>query len=259
MMELSGRAGREPQHRDGKILPMSESIPKGAGLDVPEVMPVPASSTILLRDGAPFDVLLVRRHDSSSFVPSAWVFPGGAVDEVDRQMAEDEQVLSIMKVCAHRELFEETAIWLGSSPGDPIGARERMQSKQASYASLLAEAAFDREALIPTSRWITPRGIPKRFDTWFFLVHVDPDVQVLVDGREIVEAIWLDPREALDRHGRGTMPMVLPTVRNLEALLEHASIDSLLESRRGASITAVEPVIVERDGRKRIVVPGEEG
>ena len=43
------------------------------------VTPVPAASVILLRDD-PLEVLMILRHEKSSFVPNAWVFPGGAVD-----------------------------------------------------------------------------------------------------------------------------------------------------------------------------------
>jgi len=40
--------------------------------------PIPAASAIVLRDG-PLEVLMMRRPARSSFVPDAWVFPGGAV------------------------------------------------------------------------------------------------------------------------------------------------------------------------------------
>ena len=39
------------------------------------VTPLPAASAIVLRD-EPFEVLMLRRHEKSSFVPNAWVFPG---------------------------------------------------------------------------------------------------------------------------------------------------------------------------------------
>lgn len=53
------------------------------------------------------------------------------------------------------------------------------------------------------------------------------------------------------------MKMVLPTLRNLAALIDFQSIEELLESRRGATIIPVEPVIVMEGGKTRIVIPGE--
>jgi 8-oxo-dGTP pyrophosphatase MutT (NUDIX family) len=64
-----------------------------------EMTPIPAASVILLRD--PFEVLMILRHEQSSFVPNMWVFPGGALDE--GESAEEAAV---------REVFEETAIRL---------------------------------------------------------------------------------------------------------------------------------------------------
>lgn len=46
--------------------------------------PVPAATTVLLRDGADGpEALLLRRHHTSGFVPGAYVFPGGRVDKED--------------------------------------------------------------------------------------------------------------------------------------------------------------------------------
>src|SRR5256885_15265761 len=98
-----------------------------------EVTAVPAASVILLRD--PFEVLMIRRPEKASFVPNAWVFPGGMVDAAD----ERGSTLETMRAAAGRELFEETS--LSVDPAD----------------------------LVWTSRWLTPGGLPKRFDTHFFL------------------------------------------------------------------------------------------
>jgi len=38
-----------------------------------EVTPVPAASVILLRD-APFEVLMIRRHEKRTFAPDVWAF-----------------------------------------------------------------------------------------------------------------------------------------------------------------------------------------
>lgn len=58
-----------------------------AGTSVP-VAPRPAATVLLARDaeGGP-EVLLLRRHGRSGFAADAWVFPGGTVDEADREPA----------------------------------------------------------------------------------------------------------------------------------------------------------------------------
>ncbi|HEY8711942.1 MAG TPA: NUDIX domain-containing protein, partial [Thermoanaerobaculia bacterium] len=71
------------------------------------VEPIPAASVLVLRDD-PFEVLMIQRHEKSSFVPSAWVFPGGAVDPVDGAPG----TLDAARNAAIREVFEETAIRL---------------------------------------------------------------------------------------------------------------------------------------------------
>jgi len=73
-----------------------------------EVAAVPAASVLVLRDG-PLEVLMMRRRADASFVPNAWVFPGGAVDEEDRALGDGSE-LSTMRIAAARELFEETGV-----------------------------------------------------------------------------------------------------------------------------------------------------
>lgn len=168
--------------------------------------PIPAASVIVLRDG-PLEVLLLRRNDNSSFVPGAWVFPGGAIDADETPEA-----------AAVRETFEEAGLTL------------------------------DASQLVATSRWITPVGIPKRFDTWFFVARVDREANVKIDGREIVEAMWITPADALARRD---LRLVFPTIKNLEALVGFDDVSAVVESRRGAIIEPIEPVLV--NGRPTIV------
>lgn len=179
--------------------------------------PIPSASVIVLRD-APLEVLMMHRHARSSFVPSVWVFPGGAVDAVDRERGEGD-VLNTMRYAAARELFEET----GVSLGEPL----------------------DLEKLVWTSRWITPRGVPKRFDTYFFLTVAGRDVVAVANETEAVDVAWISPAIAIERSLRGEFPIVFPTLKNLEALVGFASAQELIDSRRDAVIEPVEPVLID--------------
>jgi hypothetical protein len=53
------------------------------------------------------------------------------------------------------------------------------------------------ELMVPFAHWITPEGLPKRFDTHFLLVAA-PVAQVGIhDGTESVEGLWIAPQRAL--------------------------------------------------------------
>lgn len=235
-----------------------DQLPRGAG-DAAEVPAVPSASVIVLR-GSPPEVLFMRRTSTSSFVPDAWVFPGGSADAIDRSRARrslDGSELSVMRVTALRELFEETGIWLGKPLEDPDGTRRRVLNDPEAFEDLFEECSPHLDRLVWTSRWITPIGVPKRFDTYFFLLEVDDSHVATPEHREGVEVRWLRPGEALRLHEERSFSMVFPTIRNLEAIREAQDTGALLESRRHAVIDAIQPVLVVEGGRKRIVLPGE--
>lgn len=97
-------------------------------------VPVPAATIILLRDGPSSpEVLLVERSVESEFLPRLYVFPGGRVDDEDRELvgrldgvdAEsasrvpslDPQLALCFLVAAIRETYEETGIVLARRVG----------------------------------------------------------------------------------------------------------------------------------------------
>ena len=211
------------------------------------VTPLPAASVIVLRD-EPFEVLMLRRHEKSSFVPNAWVFPGGIAEEGDAELAlelGDGMMLDTMRMTAARETFEETGIWLGAPLADIDRKRRALLDGKLAFAHLIAEGPLDLTRLVWTSRWITPAGIPKRFDTYFFLATVSRDAVATAEQNEIVDATWLHPAAALAKHAAREMQMVFPTIRNLEALAGFEDSTAVIDSRRGAVIEAIEPVLVD--------------
>jgi len=257
-----------------------DQLPAGAGTGSGDVEVVPAASTIVLQSD-PFRVLLMRRHAQSSFVPGVWVFPGGVVEESDLVVAKglsqtrikkalatadapdelEPQIrdeIRTMKVCAIRELFEEAGIWLGDPLADPVFNRRQLLDKELAFDSLTDSQSLPFDSLVWTARWITPVGVPKRFDTYFFLVAVHDEIVATPEHNEGVEMLWIRPAEALQRHRDGNLPMVFPTIRNLEAIKDFESAEALLESRRKAKIPTTRPVLVVEGNRKRIVLPEEE-
>jgi 8-oxo-dGTP pyrophosphatase MutT (NUDIX family) len=222
-------------------------LPRGAG-DAAEVPPLPAASVIVLRD-SPLEVLMIRRHSKSSFVPNAWVFPGGVVEPGDHDLG-DGTDLGTMRIAAARELFEESGIWLGAPLADADAKRRKLLAGEITFASLLDESPLDVTNLIWTSRWITPVGVPKRFDTYFFLAIVDRTAIASAENVEAVEVIWISPAEAIEK-----LQIVFPTQKNLEALAGFSSAEELLASRRGIEVPTTRPVLVVEDGRKKIILP----
>src|SRR5712692_7333093 len=80
-------------------------------LDGPPVTPRPSATVLLIRDGDPWELLLVHRPGGADFAPGAYVFPGGAVHEDDRAWGDE------IRGAAVREVFEETGILLARKAG----------------------------------------------------------------------------------------------------------------------------------------------
>ena len=80
--------------------------------------PVDASAIILLRhdtDPNSPEVFLVKRSDTLAFLAGIHAFPGGQIDESDRDVEVrncDDQQLATMISGAARELFEELGVLL---------------------------------------------------------------------------------------------------------------------------------------------------
>jgi 8-oxo-dGTP pyrophosphatase MutT (NUDIX family) len=190
-----------------------------------ESVPRPAATVIVLRGGAEaLEVLLVKRNPASKFMGGAWVFPGGAVD---RNEGEGQPAL---RAAAMRELGEEAGIELN-----------------------------DPDTLIPFSRWITPAAVKIRFDTWFYLTPLPDGATPEIDGNEIVDARWYEPRQALEAAGRGELLLVFPTIKHLEQISPFESARALMEYAQGREILPVQPRVVMQGETARILLPGEPG
>jgi 8-oxo-dGTP pyrophosphatase MutT (NUDIX family) len=192
----------------------------------PPATPRPAATVILLRRGGKhadreLEVCLVRRNPEARFMPGVWVFPGGALDPEDGEGEPGH------RACAARELAEEAGI------------------------------EIEPAELVPYSRWITPRVVPIRFDTRFYLALAPPHSPPQPDGSETVDAAWFSPRRALDLHQAGELSLVFPTIKHLESLLPFANADEALESARRREVKPIEPHVVGAGEERRIVVPEE--
>jgi 8-oxo-dGTP pyrophosphatase MutT (NUDIX family) len=215
------------------------------------------------REPAGLLVYLTRRSSHSRFMPGAFVFPGGAVDEADRSATALERLHGAVAgiapefaVAAFRELFEEAGVLIAC---DRAGAAANLDSGRliawraelaqgADFAALLAreDLALDARELIYYSNWITPLVQPVRFDTHFFVARAPDGQTALADAIEVHDGAWFAPRDALEAAARNELSIMFPTRKHLERLAEYDSPDAFLEHARARTIAAVTPHI--RDG-----------
>lgn len=150
-----------------------------------------ATIVLIRRDGDTPRVLMGQRGQNAAFMPSKFVFPGGAIDEQDHlalpgrplrdtvranlEVRADPALAPALAMTAIREVWEETGLAIatdrGAVPEDP-------PSEWRSFYG--AGHRPDAAGLDFVFRAITPPGRPRRFDARFFLadlaaIATDPD------------------------------------------------------------------------------------
>jgi 8-oxo-dGTP pyrophosphatase MutT (NUDIX family) len=253
----------------------------------PAKPPRPASTILLLRDSAAskgeIEVFMMVRHYEIDFNSGALVFPGGSVDKGDQEIIANPALYSggegldpsslSFRIAAIRETFEESGILLAR----PQGSKALVDAKLASEIEAATRAALcdgkttflkvltecgmvlALEELVPYAHWITPEGMPKRFDTWFFLAAAPPEQAGAHDGKESTDSIWVSPREALAGGESGRFKLPFPTTRNLIRLGKQASVKAALDDSRGKKVVTVMPVMTRLNGGRQLRIPLEAG
>jgi mutator protein MutT len=163
----------------------------------------------------PLQVLLMKRHAQSSFMAGLHVFPGGQC-EPDETPAQ----------AAVRELHEEVGVCVASP-----------------------------EHLLLWSRWLTPSSEKRRFDTSFFIAHIEQDPTLVLHPQETAEATWFTPQEALEAYAQGNIVLVPPTVRTLEEMLHHPTWESLCTEALQKDVCAWMPKITAINSMPTVLMP----
>lgn len=250
---------------------------------------VPAATIVLIRDvsdtgagvegGGGVEVLLMRRHGRSGFVPGAWVFPGGRVDPADSAPPLYQRITGLPSepvpesafwTAALREVFEETGVLLArdadggwapdtASDSSMEAHRSGLMADEVTLMDVLEERGLtlDAEVMVHVAHWVTPVVESRRYDTHFFAAALPSDRIATPDPREMTEAAWLTPHDALERFERGEMPMVFPTVRTLQALGEYRSTRDVIDTFRQRHIPRVLPRLVRTETGVAIVTDEE--
>ena len=225
----------------------------------------PAATVILLREAElGFEIFMLKRTSRASFAGGMYVFPGGRVDGDDhlhkydairtgpseRQAAQAEALGAEWRgywIAGIRESFEEAGLLLAYRHGALLAyADADERSRFAAYRKPLHGRAlrlFDicqREGLKLAvdrmhfhSRFVTPLGRPRRFDTRFFIAAA-PEGQVgRHDEHETVDSVWVAPEEALSRHRDGDFGLMNVTRHQLEGLARYPSAQAAIDAAAG--------------------------
>ncbi|WP_370253086.1 NUDIX domain-containing protein [Nioella sp.] len=183
-----------------------------------------AATIIMVRDAETRPrVLMGQRGHGAVFMPSKFVFPGGAVDAVDatipvanpadadslRRLANQSSTApEALLNAATRELWEETGLLLGAED-----SRAGQIEAPKGWRGYLATGHLpDGDALNFVFRAITPPGRPRRFDARFFMAEADrltsdPDDFTRAED-ELSHLQWV----ALDEVRKFDMPFITEVV-----------------------------------------------
>lgn len=237
---------------------------------------------IVLRDrpeGGIETLMLRRAQRAGDFRSGVAVFPGGALDPQDRQAHahvlgwNDDEASDRLGVpaggldylvAAARECFEEVGLLFAPTLDAAALAvahdewRTPMQRGERTVAALCDAIArpLDLRDWAYLSHWVTPLGMPKRFDTRFFVARA-PEAQVAIaDAQEAESLLWITPDDALDP-ARGLT--LLPVTHTLLGLLSRfTAVDDLLaHARQLRDIPMIMPRLARAAGRPAVIVPGE--
>ena len=132
----------------------------------------------------------------------------------------DERAARALLGAAVRETFEETGVLLSVPVADLSGARGDVEAGRVSFGDLLREngLAVDSDALQPWSRWITPQGESRRYDTRFFVGALPDGVEAAGRDDRVVRGELGAVGEALEQAQRGERMLLPPTLATLASL-----------------------------------------
>jgi 8-oxo-dGTP pyrophosphatase MutT (NUDIX family) len=166
--------------------------PSAADVSAPRA----AAVVIALRDADDgLEVLLVKRAKTLAFYAGAWVFPGGGLE------AEDGDLVNGLDAAARR-----------------AAARELKEE---------AGLTVDEAQLGYISRWLTPPGRNRRFDTFYFIARAPQDA-VQIQVSEVEEHRWLTPPVALQARQDGAIELPPPTFVTLSELAAFTRVEDAL-------------------------------
>ncbi len=173
------------------------------------IRPRDAASLVLIDDSAGEPrILMGRRHARMKFIPDAFVFPGGKLDQGDMGVRpaagfgnRTEQLMAsagasrqksqALAMAAIRETFEETGLIVGAKGDVGIAAGEGWEPfRERGIAPRLDVLDF-------VARAITPASSPIRFHARFFSASAEVATGDVKGSGELEDLGWYPISEAL--------------------------------------------------------------
>lgn len=186
-----------------------------------------SATVVLVRDTEQgIETLLLRRNPKLKFAAGSWVFPGGAVDQVELDMA--PSLHQALETAAVREVHEECGVVVA------------------------------KDSLVHFCHWTTPEIEKKRFATWFFVARADdPNAEITIDNGEIHEHQWLRPEQALALHSQGEFDLMPPTFLTLSLLSHYPTVEAACLDLVQREFYNVMPRISRANGQLAAIYPGD--
>jgi 8-oxo-dGTP pyrophosphatase MutT (NUDIX family) len=238
--------------------------------------PRDAATVIALRDGdgdgdgaagASVEVFCVERNQKSKFLGGAIVFPGGRVEDADRDEAWAElcndpaHPLRAFAIAGCRETMEEAALLFADTEledADVVALRSKIAEPLALQTFLRERGVrLDVRALVPLARWVTPKVEGRRFDARFFVARAPRGQSGAHDMNETMASFWDTPAHVLERFDKSEIQLAPPTHRTLMQLATCKSTGDALAMARAASLEPICPELVQQDESLALVLPGD--
>src|SRR3546814_20407672 len=101
--------------------------------------------------------------------------------------------------------------------------------------------------------------MPKRFDTFFYVVHAPANQVAACDGHETVDAEWIAPRDVLRLAGSGERTVIFPTRMHVQLLSEASDASDWMRRAEERHLVTVLPRLEDRNGQPALVLPDNAG
>lgn len=244
----------------------------GSPLNLEPLAVRPAATVMLVRGTREgISVFLMRRHAAMEFAAGMTVFPGGGVDDRDREaglsssgawygpdpawwaqrFGIDENLAEALVCAAARETFEESGVLFAGTADDPDGIvcdasvyraeRAALEDRSLSFVDFLRaqRLVLRADLLRPWSNWVTPEGEQtRRYDTYFFVGALPEGQCADGDNTESDHSGWARPDAAIEDFAAGRALLLPPTWSQLDSLTGR-TVDEVLALER--KIDRVQP------------------
>jgi glyoxylase-like metal-dependent hydrolase (beta-lactamase superfamily II)/8-oxo-dGTP pyrophosphatase MutT (NUDIX family) len=241
-----------------------------------------AATIVLARAGADdMELLFLQRSPGSPQFAGAYVFPGGTLEEgdrdpelwqrvlgvtaqeADRRLSLPQGALSYWIACV-RECYEEAGILLAvDERRAPVAAqrvkglshrRDALNARTLNFKDFLLQENLyiAADQMVYFAHWITPPVQPRRFDTRFFLIQAPDGQDVQHDNTETVHSRWMRASEVLELVKREEIKMVRATQAIVAGLGKFPTAGEALTQLRAAThIPMNRPCVAQgREGPK---------